>query len=553
MSRRNPTRAVKFIAILMTIAMLATAAGCASPTPQGATQTPPQTAAPAQPAAKAPTTAPAAPAAAVTAAPAAAAPATAAPAAPAAAGKTGGTLTVATAETPEALDPTISLQIANWTISFSMFDTLVTSDDSGKISPSLATSWELVDPKAWKFTLRKGVKFHDGTPFTSASVKTTLDHIVSATVKSRQAAIWASYDHTETPDDFTAIVYTKDPMGTMLSNLSLTLMIPPTTAKPLGEFPIGTGPFKFVEWRKDDRVTVEANKEYWGGAPKLDKLVFRTIPELSTRISALERGEVDLVDVVPPEEFPRLQKAGIKLLDMPTSYLRFIFLGNQGPLANLKVRQAINLAIDRKAIIKDLFGGKAFEVTGAVAPNVVGYCKMPDLQYDPAKAKQLMVEAGFPNGFELELKTAEYLAKQKEMAEVNAAYLAAIGIKVKVTVQDQALWLQDLMALNWQADQIGTSTLTGDADYTLRRLYHSSAKRTPHTSPELDKVLIQQQGETDPAKRQQQFCDAAKIIWDQVPTVFLFGTIQSYGLNSRVQGFVARPSQFMFFKDVSVQ
>ena len=151
------------------------------------------------------------------------------------------------------------------------------------------------------------------------------------------------------------------------------------------------------------------------------------------------------------------------------------------------------------------------------------------------------------------MKTAEYLAKQKEMAEVNAAYLGAIGIKVKVTVQDQALWLQDLMALKWQADQIGTSTLTGDADYTLRRLYHSSSKRIPWTTPEMDALLIKQQGETDPKARQDQFCQVAKMIWDNVPTVFLFGTVQTYGLSPKVQGFVAHPSQFMYFKNVSVQ
>jgi len=524
------------LGIFATVALMALVVSCATPTPAApptAALVPP-TAIPVVPTNPPATTAPLA-----TTAPTVA--------------KSGGTVTFASAEVPEALDPTISLQITNWTISFAMFDTLVTSDDSGKISPSLATSWSLVNPKAWKFTLRQGVKFHDGQPFTSASVKATLDHLVDPAVKSREAAIWASYDRTETPDDYTAIIYTKDPMGTMLSNLTLTLMIPPKTAKPLNDFPIGTGPFKFVEWKKDDRITLVANKEYWGGAPKLDGLVFRTIPELATRITALERGEVDIVDIVPPEQFASLQKAGIKLVDMNTSYLRFIWLGNQGPLSNLKVRQAINLAIDRKSIIKDLFGGKAFEVDGAVAPNVIGYCKMPALQYDPVKAKQLMVEAGYPNGFDLELKTAEYLAKQKELAEVNASYLAQIGIKVKVVVQDQALWLTDLLALNWQSDQIGTSTLTGDGDYTLRRLYHSTAKRVPYTSPEMDKLLIDQQGETDPAKRQQQFCDVAKMIWDQVPTVFLFGVVQTYGVSPKVQGFVPHPSQFLYFKDVSVQ
>jgi peptide/nickel transport system substrate-binding protein len=528
MNRVHLTKAGRLILVAMLVATLMISA-CTTPTPEPTKATVAPTAAPTK---------------------AAAAP-TAAPTTAAAGPK--GTLTVAAAEVPESLDPTISLQIYNWTISYTMFDTLVKFDSAGKIVPSLATSWELVNSKTWKFNLRKDVKFHDGQPFTSADVKATLDHILDPNAKSKQTAIWASYEKTETPDAYTAIVYTKEPMGTMLGNLTLTLVIPAKPSKPYNDFPIGTGPFKFVEWKKDDRITVAANADYWGGAPKMEKIVFRTIPELATRVSALERGEVDLVDIVPPEEFARLQKAGVKLVDMPTTYLRFIFLGNQGPLANVKVRQAINLAIDRKSIIKDLFGGKAFEVDGAVAPGVVGYCKMPELKYDPKAAKQLMIDAGFPNGFELEMKTAEYLAKQKELAELNASYLAEIGIKVKVTVQDQALWLQDLLALNYQADQIGTATLTGDADYTLRRLYHTSAKRTPFKNDKLDQLLIAQQGETDAAKRQQMFCDVAKIIWDDVPTVFLFGTVQTYGISPKVKGFQPLPSQFMFFKDVSVE
>ena len=537
MPGKRTTLVARALSTLLVVAMLAGIVGCAQPTP---TPTPKP----------APTKAPVAQA---TAVPPTAVPATKAPEPTKAPAGPKGTLTVAVAEAPEFLDPTMSLQIFNWTISFSMFDTLVKIDDSGKIVPSLAESWELVNPKAWKFNLRKGVKFHDGTPFTSAAVKATLDHIVDPEVKSRQSAIWGSYERTETPDEYTAIIYTKDPMGTMLSSLTLTCIIPPKPSKPLNEFPIGTGPFKFVEWKKDDRVVVEANKDYWGGAPKLEKIVYRTIPELATRISALERGEVDLVDLVPAEEFPRLEKAGIKLINQPTTYLRFIWLGNEGPLANVKVRQAINLAIDRKAIIKDLFEGIGFEVDGAVAPGVVGYCKMPELKYDVAEAKKLMKEAGYEKGFDLELKTAEYLAKQKEMAEVIAAYLGVIGIKVKVTVQDQALWIKDLMALNWQAELIGTSTLTGDADYTLRRLYHSSAKRVPWKSDKIDQLLIAQMGETDAARRQQMFCDIAKILWDEVPVVFIFGTVQTYGVSPKVKNFVPRTSQFMFFKDVSVE
>ena len=219
-----------------------------------------------------------------------------------------------------------------------MFDRLVIVDDEGNVLPMLAESWEVIDPNTWKFNLRQDVKFHDGTPFTSASVKATLDHIANPDVGARQAAIWALYDSTETPDDYTAIVHTTEPMGTMLSSLGLTCMIPANPEINLDETPIGTGPFKFVEWVKDDRLVLEANPDYWGGAPELDRVVFRTIPELATRVSALEAGEVDIVDTIPAEEMERLEGAGIKLVNQPTSYLRFIWLGMDGPLADQRVR-----------------------------------------------------------------------------------------------------------------------------------------------------------------------------------------------------------------------
>lgn len=472
---------------------------------------------------------------------------------PAAPSGPSGTLTMASAEQPEFLDPTMSLQILNWTISFQMFDTLVKINDEGEIVPSLAESWELLSPTSWQFTLRDDVTFHDGEPFTCEDVKATLDHITDPEVGARQVAIWALYDSTDCPDDYTAVVNTKEPMGTMLSSLSLTTMIPAHALDTLLENPIGTGPFKFVEWIKDDRLVLEANPDYWGGAPKLERLVFRTIPELATRMSALEQGEVDLVDVVPPEEYERLEGAGIEIARQPTTYLRFIWLNTEvPPLDNLQVREAINLAIDRDAIINDLFQGEAYEVTGVVAPGVVGYCEMPALEFDVEKAKALMAEAGVETPVSIEYKTAEYLAKQKEMAEVIAAYLAEIGINLDIVIQDQALWVKDLLALEWEAEQIGTSTLTGDADYTLRRLYHTDSNRVTYSNPELDRLLIEQLAETDGEKRQQLFCEAAQILWEDVPIVFLFGTIQAYGLNPKVEGFTTRPSQFLYFNDVSV-
>lgn len=490
-----------------------------------------------------------------TAAPATKAPSDAVTSAPAP-GKPSGTLTVAMARIIETLDPPGSLSTGNWTISMLMFDPLVRIDAQGKIQPCLATSWETVDPLTWKFTLRKGVKFHDGEPFTSASVKHTLDRIIDPASKARITGYWQSYDHTETPDEYTAVIKTKTPVGTMLSNLAITMMLPPKAAKPMAEFPVGTGPFKFVEWVVDDHLTMVANADSWQGAPKLDKIIFRSIKEQTTRFSALLSGQVDIVDQVLPEQIGAAQSsAGVKIVKQPTTQLRSLWLqGGVKPFDDNRVRQAVKYAIDTKTIIDSVMQGAANPVDGVLAPNVTGYVKQAPYSYDPDKAKQLLADAGYKDGFSIELKFgAELYPKQKELAETVAAQLAQVGIKVKVSPQDQALWVQELLALKWDMEIVGANSPANDGDDPLRRLYHSSNKRISWSDPTLDKLLLAQQAEVDPAKRMEEFAQIGKILWDQGPVVFLFSEVETYGVRDRVQGFVPAADQIFRLYDVSVK
>ncbi len=470
--------------------------------------------------------------------------------------KPAGTLTVAMARIIETLDPPLSLSVGNWSISMTMFDSLVTIGPDGKIQPMLATKWEVVDPLTWRFTLRRGVKFHDGEAFTSAAVKFTLDRIVDPATKARQIGYWQSYDRTETPDDYTAIVKTKVPVGNLLSNLAVTMIVPPKAARPLGERPVGPGPFKFVEWVADDQLTVEANPGYWQGPPKLERIVFRSIKEQTTRFSALLAGQVDLIDQILPEQLDQAKTApNITIVKQPTSFVRQLWLsGGRAPFDNNKVRQAIKQAIDIKALVDDIMQGNAVVADGCVAKGVFVYVKQTPPPYNPARAKALLAEAGYKDGFAVDLKFgAELYPKQKELAETIAAQLGQIGIRVKVTPQDQALWVQELLALKWDMEIVGAASPAGDGDDPLRRLWHSRNKRLTWSSPQLDKLLLDQQAEVDPAKREAIFGNICKLLYEEGPVVYLLTDVEIYGVNNRVTGFVPSPDQIIKLYAVGVK
>jgi ABC-type transport system substrate-binding protein len=494
----------------------------------------------------------------------AAAPTTAAPAsttAPAATqapkpSASSGTLTVSMSRVIENLDPPRSLSVGNWSISMTMFDSLVTIGPDGKIQPMLATSWQIVDPTTWKFVLRQGVKFHDGEPFNSAAVKFSLDRIVDPANKMSMAGYWNAYDRTETPDDYTAIVKTKTPVGNLLSSAAVTMMVPPKAAKPLTDFAIGTGPFKFIEWIPDDHLTVEANPDYWQGPPKLQRITFRQIKEQTTRLSALLSGQIDLMDQILPEQIDQAQKTpGVVVQKLPTSFIRQLWLsGGTKPFDDNRVRQAMKYAINTKQIVDSIMQGNAAQVDGCVGKNVIGYVPQTPYSYDPAKAKQLLSDAGYPNGVSVELKFgAQLYPKQQEIADTIAAQLGQVGIKVKVTPQDQALWTSDLLALKWDMEIVGAASPTGDADDPIRRFYISANKRLSWSSPDLDKLLLAEQAESDPGKRLQTFGDICKFLYDQGPVVYLLNDVEIDGTRDRVVGYVPYPDQIMRFYQVSVK
>jgi peptide/nickel transport system substrate-binding protein len=365
----------------------------------------------------------------------------------------------------------------------------------------------------------------------------------------------------ETPDEYTCVIKTKTPMGTMPYTMALTTPVPPSVGMDPAGFPakpIGTGPFKFVEWVKDDKVVMEAFDGYWGGPPKVKQVIFRNIPELSTRMSALEAGEVDIVLEVIPEDAKRLTgKASLDIVNVETFRTSWLWMnGQRKPFTDVKVRQAIQSAINIDEIAKSIIAGVGIKARAPVAPKVFGFhANLPPYKYDPAKAKSLLAEAGFPNGFETTVKGMGEkggYTRFGDVAEAIVAMLAEVGIKATPISEDPATANKNLLELNWDMTFAGSTAVTGDADNGMGRLYLSSAKRTGWGSEQVDKLLMTGRESTDQQVRLKAYMDAQEILWREGPSYWTYHHLDTLGVNKRVKGFVGRSDRQLRVRDVSL-
>jgi peptide/nickel transport system substrate-binding protein len=442
-----------------------------------------------------------------------------------------------------------------------MFDRVVELTADGQLKPMLAESWRAVDPLTWEFKLRKGVKFHDGTPFTSEVLKFTLERILDKGYNSLQATYWVPVTSMATPDDATFVIKTEKPMGVMPYTMALTTPVLPNVGKNSAQFPakpIGTGPFKFVEWRKDDRVVMEANPDYWGGPPKLKQVIIRSIPELSTRMAALERGEVDVVLEIVPEDVRRLRgRNDLDILNVETFRTSWLWMnGQRKPFTDLKVRQAVQHAINMDEIVSSILAGIGVKARAPIAPKVFGFNpNLPPYQDNQQRAKDLLKEAGFPNGFECGVSgigARGGYARSGDVAEVVVAQLEQVGIKAKPVVEDPATANKNLLELNWDMTFAGATAVTGDADNGMARLYFTAAKRNGWGSEEVDKLLTIGRESTDQQVRLKAYQDAQAILWREGPSYWMYHSLDTVGVRKRVKGFTGRPDRMLDARPVSV-
>jgi peptide/nickel transport system substrate-binding protein len=469
-----------------------------------------------------------------------------------------GKLTVVTPEKVSVLDvqSANSVDRATHTQTRHILEALVNRDPvSLSIVPCLATEWQTPDPLTWVFTLRKGVKFHDGGDFTSADVKASLQRTIAQ--KGPVAPLFAAVDTIETPDAGTVRIRTKTPAGTLLSSLTLLRIGPADKIGTEGFFrkPIGTGPFVVTYWRPDDSLQLEANPNYWGPPPGVKSLAFRTITEIAARVTALETGEIDLTYALPPDQLPALRKNNELRVEAQKTFSFFVLWFNcsRKPQSDPRVRQAMWHALDIPTIVRDLFKDVGRPMTAPIPSTVFGYAQQAPYAYDPARARQLLAEAGLPNGFEPEvIWNPDSGPQDRELAQALFSYWSKVGVRVKSRDTERATWLKNLLALNFDADLQTNSVSTGDADFNLRRLYHSTAKRWNYVNTDLDKILDAAATTVDQQKRKDLYAQANKIIWDDAVGIFLLELSNNWVSRTRVTGFTPPIDEVPSFATVQV-
>ncbi|MBI4588435.1 MAG: ABC transporter substrate-binding protein [Candidatus Rokubacteria bacterium] len=456
------------------------------------------------------------------------------PAAGPAAAAPRGRVVVALGSDTSTMDPHMHTERMGIIMNQHIFDTLLARDTkTWQPIPHLAEAIKNVSPTTWELRLRKGVKFHNGEPFNAESVKFSFDRVLNPEQKSPIRGNFTWVKSVDVVDEHTVRIVTEKPYPAIHEILTFGNfgMVPPRYIKEKGDAhfarnPVGTGPYRFVEWRKGERTTVGANDQYWKGAPAIKTIVFRVIPETATQIAELLSGGVDIIRALPPDQIPAIEKSGIARVTA-TKILRVVFLQLDGdgragktPLTDVKVRRAVNHAVNVDEIMQKVLGGMAVRTPAGTNPMAFGFDPaIKPYAYDPEAAKRLLAEAGFPNGFEVTLNTyAGSIVNVDQVGQATMGYLGKVGVKVKPRhFADVGQYLA-----NFRGSKLDGITMASwgynsvfDSDFIYYIHFHTGQPYTYNSAKEMDQWLEEARATVDPRKRQELYSRFQRFIVDQ--------------------------------------
>lgn len=474
-------------------------------------------------------------------------------------------LTVGLGTEPTSLDPQKTADLVTAMVQRQMYNYLFTYDKNMKLIPELAQSYKLSsDKKTWTISLRKGIKFHNGEKFTAASVKFTFDRILDPATKAYRAATFKMIKSINIIDDYTVALTTDEPFIPMIRQLTYypLAILSPTALKKYGEDyghnPVGTGPFKFVQWTPADRIVLERNDSYWETKPKIRRIVLRFIREDAARTMLLETGEADFITQVPPREAQRLKgNKNIEPVLTDTHYTAYVLIINcqEPPYDNVKVRKALNYAINKKALVDSVLLGSAKVYDSPLSPAGWGYHKTGAYPYDPEKARQLLAEAGYTKDKKIKTElwsSVGRFALDTEIAEAIQAQLVDVSIEVELIKKpDYAAFL---FGLRKGQNRLGTTysgPATGDGDMALYLLYHSKEDLNfmDYKNSEVDSLLEKARMTDDSKLRAEQYAKALELIFDDAPVIWLYYPKTIYGQRKNVKGVIFMPVEYVLFKN----
>ncbi|MDI7742656.1 ABC transporter substrate-binding protein [Lysinibacillus fusiformis] len=477
------------------------------------------------------------------------------------------------------LDPAIVTDGESFKVTENIFETLLNfGDQDTTIHPGLAKEWEVSeDGLTYTFHLQEGVKFHDGTDFNAEAVVKNVErwkagneeqfYYYHSMFKAEGKDIIANV---EAVDDVTVVFTLSRPQAPFIKNIAMSAfgIASPTAFESAGEAfgdnPVGTGPFKFVDWKRNDSITVAKNEEYWQeGLPKLDTIIFRAIPDNSARLNALMTGEIDLADGINPSDSQTVESnADLQLIERPSMNVGYLGLTNtRPPFDNKLVRQAVNYAIDKQAIVDAFYQGRAEVAVNPMPSSISGYNdEITGYEYNPEKAKELLAEAGY-DGSEIELWAMPvprpYMPEGQKVAEAIQKNLSDVGIPSKIVTFEWATYLEK--AKNGEADAflLGWTGDNGDADNFIYTLLDKdtigSNNYAYYSNDEVHELLIAAQSEIDEDKRIDLYKQAQEIIHDDAPWVPLAHSIPLLAAKKGVAGYLPHPTGSESLINVSME
>ncbi|WLR51167.1 ABC transporter substrate-binding protein [Bacillus tianshenii] len=473
------------------------------------------------------------------------------------------------------LDPAEVTDGESFKVTENIYDTLVQFGDMDtEIYPSLAKEWNVSDDGlTYTFDLRENVTFHDGTAFNADAVVYNFERWMNPNEK--QEGNFAFYrsmfggfkgdeghviQEVKAVDEHTVEIVLKRPQAPFLKNLTMASfsIASPQALKEYGDEygqnPVGTGPFIFKEWKRNDRIVLEKNEEYWMEEyPKLNRVIFKAIPDNSSRLNALKTGEIDMMDGVEPSSVEEIEESEeLQTFIRPSMNIGYLGLNvTRGPLENKYVRQALNHAVDKKAIIDAFFMGQAEPAKNPIPPSVEGYNdEIEAYPYDLEKAKELLAKGGYPDGFEMDLwampVSRPYMPNGQKVAEAIQASFKEIGVTTNIQSYEWATYIEKVIAGEADAFLLGWTAPNGDADNFLYTLLDKesigSSNSSRYANDQLHELLVEAQSTIGQEKRNQLYKQALEIIHEDAPWIPLVHSTPALAGTNTITGFHPHPN-----------
>ncbi|MDQ0209336.1 glutathione ABC transporter substrate-binding protein [Alkalicoccobacillus murimartini] len=455
----------------------------------------------------------------------------------------GGDLVIDMGAEAVSLDPHLANDVPSGNVASNIFDRLVTFDGEMNIENNLAKHWEQVDDLTLRFELEEGVTFHDGEPFDAEAVKANIERITDPDIASPRGYLFTNISEVDVVDEYTVDVKTEEPFAPLIYSFAHNGggMISPKAIEEdyaameegkepgsvINSHPVGSSYFEFESWTTGQEIKLVNNEDYWGEPAKLDSVTFKTVPEDGTRLADLETGSAHVSDPFSPSDVERVMATdGLDIIESNSMGIEYIGFNTQkAPFDDKRVRQAISMAVDNEAIIENLLNGYGVPAIGPMSPQIIGFDDTVEpLEYDPEKAKELLAEAGYPDGFETSIWTNDK-RERVDLVTYLQQELGEIGITVETETMEWGSYLDQTNSGDHDMFVLGWSASTGDADYALSPLFHSmnhgaAGNKSFLDNEEVDQLLEDAQHEMDEEVRMAMYKEVQDILIEEAPLIY---------------------------------